>query len=107
MPRKKVPFPADPPMDTECVRRGLLAGAALGVMNAGVVVLLDWVLRRRGDFGWYSYSPMPRRYADYLPAPHVVSGWAAAAVFAGVLVALNMIVAAGYVIMRRRRTSSD
>lgn len=85
------------------MRRGLLLGAALGVINAGVVVLFEWTLRRQGDFGWYSYSPMPRRYADYLAPQHRLSGWAAAALVTVVLVAVNMLVVAAYLLIRRRR----
>jgi heme/copper-type cytochrome/quinol oxidase subunit 1 len=77
----------------------------LGVVNTGAVVALEWALRRRGDFGWYSYTPMPRRYADYLPSQHVVSGWAAIGVVAGVLVAVNVVIAVGYVLARRRTTT--
>lgn len=87
------------------MRRGVLLGAALGVINAGVVVLLDWALRRRGDFGWYSYTPMPQRYSDYLPPQHVVRGWAAVAVVVGVLVVVNAAVVAAYAVMKGRRQS--
>jgi heme/copper-type cytochrome/quinol oxidase subunit 1 len=91
------------------MRRGLLLGAALGVTNAGAVLLLAWALHRSGDFGWYSYSPMPRRYADYLtssPSP-VVSGWAAIGLIAAVLIALNMVLVATYMLVRKRRARID
>lgn len=74
----------------------------LGVIDAGVVVLLDRALRKRGDFGWYSYSPMPRRYADYLAPEHVLSGWAAVGVVAGALISVNAIAVAAYLLIRRR-----
>ena len=87
------------------VRRGLLLGGALGIVNTGVVLALEWALQRRGDFGWYSYSPMPRRYSGYLPAQHVVSGWAAVGLFAGVLVLVNaVLVMACLLVLRRRAT---
>lgn len=84
------------------MRRGLLLGAALGVINAGAVVLLSWVTRRRGDFGWYSYTPMPRRYADYAPTGNVVNGWAAVALVVGVLIAVNVVLVTAYFLVRRR-----
>ena len=88
------------------VRRELLLSAALGATNTGVVVALDWLLRRRSDFGWYSYSPMPRRHADYLPTQHVLSGWAAVGIVAAVLVAVNMVIAAAYAVIRHRKTAA-
>jgi hypothetical protein len=88
------------------MRRGLLLGATLGIVNASVVVLLDWALRRRRDLGWFSYPSSPRRYADYLPRPHVVSGWAAVAVITCALIAVNMLVAVGYVFVSRSREAT-
>ena len=85
----------------------VLLGAALGAFNTGAVVALEWALRRRGDFGWYSYSPMPRRYPDYLPAQHVVNGWAAVAVVAGVLIAVNILILAAYLIVIRRSLNAE
>ena len=87
------------------MRRGLLLGAATGVVDAVVVLLLDWALRDRGDVGWVSYSPMPARYADYLRPRHVVNGWAAVAVVLAALVVVNMVLVAAYVLLRRRRVS--
>jgi hypothetical protein len=89
------------------MRSGLLLGVALGAVNTAVVVLLDWALRKRSDFGWFAYSPMHGRYADYLPPQHVVTGWAAVAVVAGVLIVLNMAMAAGYVVVRRRARPTE
>jgi heme/copper-type cytochrome/quinol oxidase subunit 1 len=88
------------------VRRGLLVGAAFGVVNTAVVVALDRALRRGGDFGWYSYSPMPRRYADYLPHQHVVNGWAAIGLVAGVLVVVNAVLVGTCAAVVRRRTAT-
>lgn len=86
------------------MRRGLLLGGALGVINTAVVVLLEWAMRRRGDFGWSGYAPAPR-YADYLPAPHVVSGWSAVALVAAVLVGVNVLVLVADAAIRRRRSA--
>jgi heme/copper-type cytochrome/quinol oxidase subunit 1 len=52
---------------------------------------------------------MPRRYADYLtssPSP-VVSGWAAIGLIAAVLIALNMVLVATYMLVRKRRARID
>jgi heme/copper-type cytochrome/quinol oxidase subunit 1 len=54
------------------------------------------------DFGWYAYSPMPRRYADYLPSSGV-HGWSAVAVVIGVLVVVNAAVVCVYVLVQKRR----
>jgi hypothetical protein len=58
----------------------LLLGSVIGLLNAGLAVLLAWWFGRRpAEFGWYSYTPMPRRYADYLPASST-PGWKIAVV---------------------------
>jgi heme/copper-type cytochrome/quinol oxidase subunit 1 len=87
------------------LRRGLLLGVVLGAVNSGAVLLAGWALERHGDYGWYSYSPMPRRYADYLPASQPVTGWSAVALLVGVLVVVNVLATAAYVLVRRVRRS--
>jgi heme/copper-type cytochrome/quinol oxidase subunit 1 len=66
------------------------------------VLALAWLFRGPSEFGWYSYSPMPRRYSDYLPADHAVSGWAAVVTVVAALVAVNVVAALGYTLLRRR-----
>ena len=86
------------------MRRGLLLGAALGVVDAGVVVLLDWALRRHGnfDYGWYAYSPLTDRTAVVVTPDHVVNRWFAFVIVIGALVVVNCALAAGYVLVQRR-----
>ena len=85
------------------MRRGLLLGVALGITNNAVVLLISWLFRPPSTYGFYSYSPMPERYADYLPSSHQVRGWAAVALVAGVLVAVNVALVAGFVATQRIR----
>ena len=86
------------------MRRGIWLGAALGLLNASVVLLLARTLGRSGEFGWYAYSPMPARYSD-LPGTQL-TGWALAAVVIGVLVVVNVLATMGYWLLRRRRERS-
>jgi heme/copper-type cytochrome/quinol oxidase subunit 1 len=86
------------------MRRGLLAGVALGATNAAAVLVLAWLFRGPSEFGWYAYSPMPRRYSDYLPADHAVSSWATVLTVVAVLVAVNVAAAVGYTLLRGRKS---
>lgn len=89
--------------DTFAVRRGLMLGSVVGLLNAGVAILLAWVFGRRpGEFGWYSYTPMPRRYADYAPLP-TTPGWKIGLVLVAVFLFLNMAIAAVVLVVSRRR----
>lgn len=84
------------------MRRGLLLGSAVGAVNGGLGLLLAWWFgRRSGDFGWYSYSPMPRRYADYWPAA-TTPGWEIALVVLASFLIVNTAAAAAIVYWRRR-----
>jgi heme/copper-type cytochrome/quinol oxidase subunit 1 len=85
------------------MRRGLLLGAVLGIVNTAVVLLISWMFRPPTTYGFYSYSPMPKRYSDYLPPSHQVTGWASIALVAGVLVAVNIALGAVYVAIRQLR----
>ena len=87
--------------DTRRMRRGVLLGAGLGLPNAGTVLLLPWLIDQPRDFGWYAYSPMPRRYADYLPNSGV-HGWSAVAVVFAVLVVFNAAAVGAYVLVQKR-----
>ena len=87
------------------MRRGVLLGATLGVLNAAVMLVLGRALGRGGDYGWYSYSPMPRRYADYLPPDHIVNGRAALAVVLVVLAVVDSILLVAYLKVHERAQS--
>src|SRR3954466_3392650 len=90
------------------MRRALLLGAGLGIANTAVLLLLSWLFRPPTTFGFYSYSPMPQRYSDYLGVRgRQLNGWTALALVAAVLVVVNMALVAAYLaaqrIRRRRR----
>lgn len=86
------------------MRRGVLLGAAAGLLNAGVAVAVVWLLGRRpGDYGWYSYTPMPARYSDYLSGPGARPGWELALIVAAALAVLDGLLAV--VVVRRLRRS--
>ena len=78
------------------MRRGLLLGATLGVINVSVMLAMDRMVGRSGEVGWYSYSPMPRRYSDYLPPDHIVNGRVALALVLAVLIVVNSIAVMAY-----------
>lgn len=75
---------------------------ALGAINSGVVILLERLLRKNADFGWFSYAPLNRQYADYLPPQHLIHGWPAVALVCGALVLVNVVVATAYAAVTRR-----
>lgn len=84
------------------MRRGLLLGGLAGVLNGGLALLLTWWFGRRPtEFGWFSYSPMPRRYADYVSSDAVTPAWEIITVTVAVFLVLNIALAA--VIIRSRR----
>src|SRR3954463_7030406 len=77
-------------------RRGLLLGSAVGAVNAAIAVAAIWWWDRgSGEFGWYSYSPMPRRYSDFIgsPLPHR-HHWPAMLVIAAIFLCVNALAVA-------------
>src|SRR5436190_23899011 len=98
---------ADTISNTCLVRRGLLLGSVIGLLNAGLAILLAWWFGRRpAEFGWYSYTPMPRRYADYLPASSAPS-WQIAVVVLAVFLIVNTAAAAAVVYFRRSQRAEQ
>jgi heme/copper-type cytochrome/quinol oxidase subunit 1 len=92
--------------DTCAVRRGLLLGSVIGLLNAGLALLLAWWFGRRpAEFGWYSYTPMPRRYADYLPASST-PGWKIAVVLLASFLIVNTAAAAAVFYFRRSQRAA-
>ena len=92
--------------DTRHVRRGLLLGTVIGLLNAALAVSLAWWFGRApSEWGWYSYSPMPRRYADYLPASST-AGWKIVLVLVATFLIVN-IVAATVVVHFRKAASPE
>lgn len=90
------------------MRRGLLLGSVFGLLNASVAILLAWWLGRRpGHFGWYSYAPMPRRYADYLPATSTTPGWKIALVLLAAFLVVNIVAAVAVHHFRRPSAPSS
>ena len=87
------------------MKKGLLLGATLGVINPAVMLVLDRMLGRGGDFGWYAYSPMPRLYADYQPPDHIVNGRLALAVALAVLGVVNSILVVAFLKVHERSQS--
>jgi hypothetical protein len=89
------------------MRRGLLVGGVVGALNAGLgLVLVWWFGRRPTEFGWWSYSPMPRRYSDvHLGSDFgpITPRWEVIAVTVAAFVVANMFVAA--LMFHRRRQS--
>ena len=93
--------------DTSGVRRGLLLGSAVGLLNACVAIALAWWFGHRPhDFGWYSYTPLTRHYADYGPLS-TTPGWKIALVCVLTFLVVNTgaTVIALAVTRRHRRTS--
>jgi hypothetical protein len=87
--------------DTEGMRRGLLLGSVIGLLNGGVALVLAWWFGRGPhEFGWYSYTPMPRRYADYLPASST-PGWHIALVLLAAFLVANAAATAVFLFLRR------
>ncbi|MDQ1694678.1 MAG: hypothetical protein QOJ03_31 [Frankiaceae bacterium] len=85
------------------MRRGLVLGGLLGLLNGvGALVAARW-LTRQTDVGWFAYSPMPRRYADYLVAPESRSWTPVVLVLLGFILANGL--ALGAFIARSRRPS--
>jgi len=85
------------------MRRGLLLGCVVGLLNAGLAMLLAWWFGRRpAEFGWYSYAPMPRRYADYVRAS-TTPGWKIALVLLASFLIVNSMAAAAVFCVRGRR----
>lgn len=80
----------------------MLWGVALGLLNAGFAILAGRWFDRQTSFGWYAYSPMPRRYADYLPASGP-RGWTAVGVVILGFVVLNAVAVGLFVLLRARR----
>jgi heme/copper-type cytochrome/quinol oxidase subunit 1 len=80
----------------------MLLGGGLGLIDAGIVLLLAWLVDRPREFGWYAYAPMPRRYADYLPNSGV-HGWSAVAIVIAVLVIANAVIVGAYLLIQKRR----
>jgi hypothetical protein len=91
---------------TDLVRRGLFWGAALGLLNAALAILAGRWLDRQSEFGWYAYSPMPRRYADYLPASGS-RGWSAFVVVIVGFMAINAVAVGLFVLLRARRNRAE
>ena len=89
------------------VRPGLLMGASLGVINVSLMLAMDRMLGRSGDVGWYSYSPMTRRYSDYLPPDHIVNGRLALALVLAVLVVVNSVAVVAYLKVHDRGRRPD
>ena len=88
------------------MRRGLVIGTVIGLLNAGLAVLLAWWFGRRpAEFGWYSYTPMPRRYADYLPASPT-PGWKIAVVLLASFLIVNTAAAAAVLYFRRSQRAA-
>ncbi|HVI16945.1 MAG TPA: hypothetical protein VM712_01115 [Gaiellales bacterium] len=87
------------------MRRGLLLGSVIGLVNAGLAISLAWWFGRppggfgSGDFGFYSYTPMPRRYADYLPASST-PGWTIALFLLAAFLVVNAIAVAAAVMIK-------
>ena len=84
------------------MRKTLLFGGVLGLLNATIALVGAHLLSRSGTYGWYAYSPMPSRYADYLPSRGPYR-WAAVAVVVAAFVVVNAAVVAGFVTYDRRR----
>ena len=85
------------------MRRGLLVGAGVGALNAGLALLLVWWFGRRpAEFGWYAYSPLNGRFSDYFGS--VTPRWEIIAVTVGAFVLANA--AVGALVVRRRRRRS-
>jgi heme/copper-type cytochrome/quinol oxidase subunit 1 len=83
------------------MRRGLLCGTALGLLNAGLALLAGHWLSRETAFGWYAYSPMPRRYADYSP-PSAPRGWLVIVVLISGFVIANAVAVGAFMLVRAR-----
>ena len=82
------------------MRRGLLLGSVIGLVNAGLAISLAWWFgRMQGDFGFYSYTPMPRRYADYLPASST-PGWKIALFLLAAFLVVNALAVAAAVMIK-------
>lgn len=78
----------------------------MGLLNAGLAVLAGRWLNRETTFGWYAYTPMPRRYADYLPAPGT-RGWSAVIVVIVGFVIVNAAAVGTFVWLRARRPPAE
>lgn len=87
------------------MRRGLVLGSVLGLLNSALVLVLVWALEPPTEFGWYAYSPMPRRYSDYLPASRV-HGWTAVALVAVALTLANALIVGVWSLVRKRRMAT-
>lgn len=84
-----------------------MLGGVIGGLNAGVALLLGWWFGRQpAEFGWYSYSPMPRRYATYGSAHTIRPAWQIVIVVA-VFFIVNIAVAAVALHMRRRAAGAE
>lgn len=81
----------------------MLAAAALGSLNAIAALFVGHVVRGvPAEFGWFSYQPMPARYADYLPPHSPHHRWLVmAAVVAAFIVGNTLVVTTGLVVRRR------
>jgi MFS-type transporter involved in bile tolerance (Atg22 family) len=88
------------------MRRGLLFGVVLGVVNAASVVLLGRVLGPGSDFRGYSNTPMPPRYTDYLATAQGVTGVTAVGLLVAVLLGVNTVLVVGYLLFRRLHRDS-
>lgn len=66
------------------------------------ILLAWWFGRTPSEWGWYSYSPMPRRYADYLPASST-PGWEIVLVLLATFLIVNIVAAT--VVLRFRKAA--
>ena len=83
------------------MRRGLLLGSVIGLFNAGLAISLAWWFgRREGDFGFYSYTPMPRRYSDYLMPMSGTPGWKIALFLLSAFLVVNAVAVAAAVTIK-------
>ena len=86
------------------MRRGLVLGSVLGLLNSVLVLVLVWALEPPTEFGWYAYSPMPRRYSDLSASG--VHGWTAVALVVSALTLANAAMVGVWSLARKRRMAT-